>query len=402
MLRISARLFAMISLIVGTLLPLGASAQWSGTNGQIFFAYQVGNVDSIAAANPDKSESHIVIQGTDTKIEKNFAISPTGSKIAYVEDVSGGGTEVYSVMVANSDGSSPTLVYSAPSNSSAYDSIRSLTFSPDGLTIFFDQANSQTFGDNGIYSVLVSGGTATKLLADSSSTPWTSFETSGLVASAANSKLYFVKYTFTGSASAYEVDSMNFDGTNIATVYDAGSTFTTIADVLPDGSKLLLAKADAQFNSQLFTVDTATGLTVTPFTSLSPNGVAFLNGSFSLDGAKLIYLEVHNATTGTTNIGAQIVSADGSGTPVAFRLDAFTPTWSNTALATAGTYPTPLVLGDTSVGGGAGGTPAPSTSPGLPKAGAPVSRSLPIALLSLGLLTVGAIEVVGRVRRTNR
>ena len=55
MLRISARLFAMISLIVGTLLPLGASAQFTGTNGQILYSkFNSGGTSSeLRAINSD-------------------------------------------------------------------------------------------------------------------------------------------------------------------------------------------------------------------------------------------------------------------------------------------------------------------------------------------------------------
>lgn len=392
--RISARLFAITSLIVGTLLPLGASAQWSGTNGQIFFAYSNAGVTSIAAANPDMSQSHIVIQGSSTKFEQDFAISKAGDKIVYVEGYSGADPVL---RIAKSDGTVPATIYTP---TVAASSLSKPTFSPDGLTVFFI-VDTHVFGPaNGIYSVVVATGVATQLTSDVVVTPAVSTIGGGLVLSDTNSKLYFVK-TKSSSPQTSEIDSINFNGSGVATVYSSPTAFISLSDILPNGTTLTFVYDMRAPDAQLHSVDTATGLIVKQVTNVTaPDGIQYTSGSYSPDQVSLIYT-VQDYSVMAKFVGAAIVKADGSGTPTAFRADARMPNWSTTPLAAAGTYPTPLVLGDTTLQGGAGANVS-STSPGLPKAGTLPSRSLPLALLSLGLLTVGAIEVVGRVRRTNR
>lgn len=351
-----------------TLAPLAASA--TATNGQIYFLYQTsGPVDSIAAANPDTTESHIVVQGDANNSYFNPVVSPDGSKLVFEDSLSSGDGLL---KIANADGTSVSTLYTPPGS----DFADGVSFSPNGSTVYFALLNDATTATNGIYSVPATGGSATQLIPD------TSTNTYGAPV-ASSSKLYVLKTTSSGTS---EIDSANLNGSSVAALYaPGGHIIEELYGISPDGSKLIFGKLDGSSQVQLNTVDTATGSTVVALTALSNASV--FDASYSPDGTKIIY----DSSQGQAPLGGTIINADGTGA-TAFRADSEQSFWSSVAIAAPGTFPNPLpVISLSSQGGGSG-----SNAPSLPDSGG-LTRQLPLALLIGGLTLVAAVEGGRRV-----
>ena len=329
------------------LLPLAANAQFSGTNGQIYFNYKADSAhpDQIAAANSDGTQSHVIMTPASGVTDRIKDVSPDGSKILYQEIVTGGtNTFTYSLKIANADGSGATTV-AAPSGAQIYNG----RFSAGGTTVYFqEQGNSVTTND-GIYSVPVTGGTPTPLILDSnpSALPY-SVNYSPLVSA---TKMYLAvgKQSVSGNALSWEIDSSNLDGTGLIKIYTPANTaiLPEIFDVSPDGTKLLIRDNDLG-HLNLFSISATDGsgaVDVSKYTTADVNS-AF----FSPDGTKVIYGE----SNGNTDLGTHIRNADGSGTETAVWTTSVNATWSSRANAVSGTYTSPLIG---AIGGGTSPTP---------------------------------------------
>ncbi|MEO7618005.1 MAG: hypothetical protein ABIS59_04160 [Candidatus Saccharibacteria bacterium] len=388
--------FARVGMAIATasvsLLPFAAAhAQFSGTNGQIYFNYIQGanSVVNIAAANLDGTESHIVIPSVASKNLVDFQVSPDGTKLAYVLDDFTGSTDVYSLHLANADGTSDQIVYSAPTGS-PYSTIRSIGFKSDGTTIFFYQGNSISATD-GIYSVAaVAASTPTELIPDTYGSGTQTNRNNFVVGS---SKLFIDKAVFASSVTTNTITSANLDGTGEATLYtpaDPTKSFKT-QDISPDGLKLAFIAGDGNNIAQLYTINAADGTGLTALTSSISDNVR--GAYYSPDNAKIVDFSNAPSGTDTIQVGAKIMNADGTGSPTAFRTNAEAPMWSTVAAAAPGTFPS--VLGDAAQGQSAqqgGGTPA-----ALPDAGHTSSKA-PIALAIIATLAVIGIEAGRRVR----
>jgi hypothetical protein len=360
-----------------SLLPFAAHAQYSGTNGQIFFSYSnTAGVIQIAAANPDGTEPHMVVNpgSTSGDVVLLCDVSASGAKILYIQKLSTDPS--YSLIVANADGTSPTTLFASATNLG----VGYAGFSADGTKVYFNEQGSAAASAD-LYSVPVTGGTPTSIVTAGSN------ESFGKVfSSLANSKIYFVKYT-SGVTPAAEVDSANADGTGVASVYTGAPAGVFLQDISPDGTKLLVRESVSGKN-ELFTVNASTGLSHTALVNISPNQVT--TASYSPDGTRLFYSDDLS--------GGKTVAADGTGTPVAFRNDAISAVWSLTAPATVGTYPGGLVLGLNAVfPSGGTGTGGGTGAPTLPDAGHNSSKA-PIALAIVATLAVIGIEAGRRVR----
>ena len=236
-------------LIAGfTLAPLSASAQFSGTNGQIYFTYQdtSTNLTSIGAANPDGTESHVIIAGTSAYNIGDVTVSANDTKIAYTESGVTGPPYSSAIYIANINGSSPTLVYTAPSGENA----GQLSFSADGTYIYFGLEGNATAADNGIYTVPTTGGSATQIVADATNVQ---YEVYPVAVSVANTKIYYESFP-SGSSHTYTIYSANYNGSSPTSVYSETGTYIALDDVLPNGSQLLYASNGT--NGQLYTVST--------------------------------------------------------------------------------------------------------------------------------------------------
>ena len=382
------RVASVVLLSAFSLAPLVASAQYTGTNGQIFFIYtdQATAETTIAASNPDGTEAHIVLPLSATDEPTNVAVSADGTKLAYVRD----GTGAQTIVVANADGSSPVTVATVAANQN----FGRLSFSADGSKIIYDLTDYTTKANGGISSVPVTGGSSTQLIADTSTISY-----SDPVISSTNSKMYIMKNT----SSTQEVDSAHLDGTSIATVYTTTFTGTgnapgseTLLDVSPDGTKLLANVDISTTETDLVSVSSTDGTgSITLATSAN---TVVSNGYYAPDGTKVVYSEFSSATGGTD--GTYTIASSGSGTPALVRKNASAAVWSTKAIATAGTYPTVL---DDSVGAptpGVSGTAPTTPAATLPAAGR-AHQDMPLALLVVSLLGIGAIEV-GRRRLAKR
>lgn len=388
MLKRPTRILAALSFAAIALGPLAAHAQFSGTNGQIFFGYEINSTFSIAAANSDGSESHIVVQGTSSDTPVLYNVSADGTKIVYLDETSSGDENL---IVANSDGTSPVTV--ATSLAAANADFTSATFGPSAATVYYAMRDIGTLSPDpgGLYSVAATGGSSTHILAIAGSAG----DVNTVLYNSANNKLYY-EQTVQGTPNSYLINDVGNTGTGNATLhtFNASTDAINLMDITPDGSTLLISNRDSGGTLfQLFSEDTATGNTITQLTTLS-NSNNVEHSSYSPDGTKLIYAS-ENYTGGVNENGAYVVNANGSGTPALFRADAQDPYFSATTTAAPGTYPDPLVLGDTSSNGNGGNS---GGSPSLPDAGS-LGTSLPVALGLLGLVAAGGIETVRRVRR---
>ena len=191
---------ASVLLMTGiTLSPLVASAQNTGTNGQVYFISADTNSNlSIAAANSDGTESHYIVTGTSSDNIQFYAVSPDGTKLAYVD----GATK--KIMFANADGSSSAAIYTP----TGQDQIGHLAISADNATVFFGLNSDATATNNGIYKVASTGGSATQIVPDTSIDQ---YEVGSILVSSSNSKLYFGD-TQGGSGAARKILSSSFTG----------------------------------------------------------------------------------------------------------------------------------------------------------------------------------------------
>ena len=363
------------------MLPLAASAQFSGTNGQIYFQYTNSDMTrDIAAANSDGSQGHtIAIAGTAYLSDPT--ISPDGTKLAYIKETNVGSSWSDDLVLANADGTSPIVITTIAGPSM----INGPKFSSDNASIFFNRLNTNSTSD-GIYKVTAAvSSTPSQLIMDVVS-PLTQHH--GVVVTA--TKLYYIKATNSGS-SVYEIDSANIDGTNQATLYTQTdpSKYIDFLEVSPDGSKLIFGGS----LGKLYVVNAADG---TGFAILVDPGTSSIeSASFSPDGTKLLYNSYHYSGANQIQDGAKIVAAVGTGTPVAFRTNVARVMWSSVANVASGTVTNPLVdsaVTSSSSRGGAGADPA-----ALPAAGHTSSKA-PIALAIVATLAVIGIEAGRRVR----
>ena len=367
-----------------SLLPFAsAHAQYSGTNGQIYFDYMTTafGSKSIAAVNPDGTESHIVIPAPATGFLGSYAFSPDGTKIVYQ---SNDGTTT-TLKIINSDGSgTPSTLYTPTGTQSPSNPV----FSTDGTKVYFYLGNDPTITNNGIFSIPAAGGSLTSISPDSSG-----IQHSIVIASSA--KLFEEVSTYSPLVGSHRIDASNLDGTSSTIIFTTSGTFMDIDDISPDGTKLLI---NERINSLgvISTIDVPAGTGHAVIISNSTDNIDYAN--FSPDVTKIVYAQSHRdvTTNATSYIGTYIVAANGTGTPASVRQDALYPHWSRITLAIAGTYPTPLVLGITSQnfqGGGGTGAPAPV----LPAAARSTSR-IPVALTIISIVTVAGIEITRRVR----
>jgi len=375
MLRISARLFAMTSLIVATLLPLGASAQFAGINGQILYSkFNSGGTSSeLRAINADGTGDRQLVASIGNP-NGGFSTSADGTSVAFAttqngiftakldgsstvnvpNSVSGDsnpvwsldGTKIYflnsySVYVTNIDGSGRAIVQAAAGTINYY----SIAMSPDGTTLAVKYDDSSTPTVQNIETIPVAGGAPTPIVA------------------------------VTGTVSSLDYSP---DGSKILYTSHEGST-TNISTVLATGVGAPVVI--------ITTTSAATGDAEYLAASWSPDGAAILGSTSTMTSATV-------DTDPSTASGAVTLFTVGSaGTSMGSASAALSAAVPSTTGAVWTTVKAVVIAATTT-----SGSPAPS----LPKAGSLPSRSLPIALLSLGLLTVGAIEVIGRVRRTNR
>jgi hypothetical protein len=385
------------------LLPFTANAQYSGTNGQVFFLYTNASVNSIAAMNADGTQSHIIISNTATDIYSYLAASPDGSKILYSDQytATSGGTAVSRLYIASPTNSNPVLLYT----STASIELTGATFDGTGSTVAFalrDYSGS-SISASGIYTVPATGGTATQIVTVTPSEG----DIKGIAFSAANSLLYYGLLQGGSGGSNNLTPSSAFKsaaitGANQTVIKSFSDSNQIFSDISPDGTKILYTSRDTSSIDQIFSLSAANGSGITQITHASDTGTIDV-ASYSPDGTKIVYSSFQFTSTGETLNGARVISADGATSFGTLRRDAQFAVLSTVANSAAGTYPTELAGGTTNYSVGLGGTGSTTTtSVTLPKTGSPLKQSLPYLLLGLGLAGVATIEVVGRARNAKR
>lgn len=401
MFKRSARFSAAIMTASLALLPFTANAQYSGTNGQVFFKYSKSSVDSIAAMNADGTQSHIVLSNTASDIYTYLASSPDGSKILYADQQTAtlGGTSVSRLYIASPTNSNQVLLYT----SASMIELNAATFDGAGSTVAFslrDYGNSGAA--SGIYTVPTSGGAATQIVTVTPSDG----DINGLAFSVVNSLLYYGLFQGSSGGNTNLTPSSAFKSTTITganqTIIKSFSNSNQVfTDISPDGTKILYKSVDTSGIDQIFSLLAANGTGTAQITHTSDT-VVIDTATYSPDGTKIIYSSSNSTSTGQTLNGSRVISADGTTSIGTLRSDAQFAVWSTVANSVAGTYPTELSAGTSNFigGGGTGGTVAGVAT--LPKTGSPLKQSLPYLLLGLGLAGVATIEVVGRARNAKR
>jgi Tol biopolymer transport system component len=305
-------LFAILLISAIVIYGCGQVAQETGIltgDPWIIFAADRGGQEELYKIKTDGSEeTRLTVAGTISAMAPsplatfNPAISPDGSKIAYVtnkDDLFNDTSEIY---VANLDGTN--VVRLTTNSSNEYHP----TWSSDGTWIAFYRYYPFPYDGNRIFKIKSDGtGGETALSVSSPGTleadpDWSHDGTRIAFGSTRNP-----------GTGGYELYTMEADGTNQILLFGSPETWSIFYPRWsPDGSKILVSisgnfsGAGNQF--QLFTVDTQSPNTLTRLTNNS-YPVDDLFGDWSEDGAKIIFVSDRDINSETQ---IYIMNADGS------------------------------------------------------------------------------------------
>ena len=228
--------------------------------------------------------------GLGTETIKHAEFSPDGTQVVYdSRSPSGNG-----IVVANSDGTSPTVIFSATAlPSGTLGLCRSPSFSTDGKTIVFIY---NITGTDQIYTVNVDGTSPTQLT--------TTLTSSSTIDNPFYTKAGNIRFISTKN-SVITYNLMGSDGSNLTTTTTFGPSVTSWRNYSPDGTKIAyVAQASGKYEVFIMNSD---GSDVTQLTKLS--AYAINNVRFSADSTKVIF---DVATTSTAVHQLDQINIDGT------------------------------------------------------------------------------------------
>lgn len=208
--------------------------------------------------------------GLGTETIKHAEFSPDGTQVVYESRSPSGNA----IVVANSDGTSPTVIFTATALSSGTLGLcRAPSFSTDGKTIVFIY---NITGTDQIYTVNVDGTSPTQLT--------TTLTSSSTIDNPFYTKAGNIRFVSTKSGvTTYNL--MGPDGSNLTTTTTFGPSVTSWRNYSPDGTKIAyVAQSSGKYEVFLMNSD---GSNATQLTKLSAYAIGSVR--FSADSAKVIF-----------------------------------------------------------------------------------------------------------------
>jgi Tol biopolymer transport system component len=269
-------------------LPTAARASYPGANGRITFASRVvGGTYDIFVMNPD--QTGLLKVTSDTANDRDPAISPDGTKIAFRTDRDGN-DEIY---VMNADGTDPTRL----TTDAAQD--YGPAWSPDGTSIVWVR---QALGPPFVH-VMNADGTNDRALARGGGTPH--FSPDG-------QKIAFERLLNPPADLRRAVYIVNADGTHIQQVTPS-SLNAGMPAWSPDGNRLVVASEICETcqESDLYTIK-SNGKDLRRLTFYLGTGVNAHEPVWAPNGRQILFTHWDDLTTPMADLF--LVDVDGGGT----------------------------------------------------------------------------------------